>query len=149
MLILTDTGILLRLFDPKSSLHRQVDLAVRGLRSRGHRLVYTFQNATEFWNVCTRPSTARGGMGLDTAETNTRVSMIESSFPLLTESGVAYTEWRRLVSLYQIVGKQVHDARLVSVISEHGITHILSLNSSDFTRYNGIVAIDPLNLIIP
>ena len=46
---------------------------------------------------------------------------------------------------YGVSGVQVHDARLVATMIVHGVTHILTFNTSDFVRYapQGIVAVDP------
>ena len=59
-----------------------------------------------------------------------------------------YTEWRRLVLTFNVSGVQVHDARLVAAMNEHGVTHMLTLNTTDFVRYGdeGIVAIDPTRM---
>ena len=64
MLILSDSGILLRLFEPRDPQHAIIRLAVDILIGRGEELVTAPQNVAEFWNVCTRPATARGGFGL-------------------------------------------------------------------------------------
>lgn len=149
MLILADSGILLRLFDPVDSLHATVDAAVRAFRARGDKLVYSLQNAAEFWNVCTRPATARGGLGLDLVETQYRLGMIEMGFTLIAEPPGLYRIWRQLVVAHSVQGKQVHDARLVALMKTHGITHVLTLNGGDFTRYPGIVAIDPASIAVP
>ena len=53
--------------------------------------------------------------------------------------------WRKLIVAHSVKGKQVHDARLVALMKTNGIAHILTLNGGDFTRYPGIVAIDPAN----
>jgi hypothetical protein len=68
MLFLADTSILLRLLEPSDPQHAVVRTAFRLLRGRGHQGVTSPQNASEFWNVCTRPATARGGFGLSVAE---------------------------------------------------------------------------------
>jgi predicted nucleic acid-binding protein len=149
MLILADSGILLRLFDPIDSLHATVDAAVRALRARGDKLVYSLQNAAEFWNVCTRPATARGGLGLDLVETQYRLGMIEKGFTLITEPHGLYSVWRQLVVAHSVLGKQVHDARLVALMQAQSISHILTLNGGDFARYPGIVTIDPASVIPP
>jgi hypothetical protein len=52
------------------------------------------QNAAEFWNVCTRPATARGGLGLDPATTARQLALIENAFSLLWEPLAVYTIWR-------------------------------------------------------
>jgi predicted nucleic acid-binding protein len=60
MLVLVDSGILLRLLEPTDPQHAAIRGAARVLRSRGDSLVTAAQNAAEFWNVCTRPAAARG-----------------------------------------------------------------------------------------
>jgi predicted nucleic acid-binding protein len=143
MIILADTGILLRLMEPTDPDHGRVQTAVDDADARGDRLAYAAQNAAEFWNVCTRPAAARGGLGLSFAETDRRLGVIERSFNLLDDSPAAYPEWRRLVVAHSVQGKQVHDARLVALMAVHGITHILTLNAVDFARYPGITAVTP------
>ena len=149
MLILIDTGILLRLFEPTDGLHATVDRAVLMLRRRGEELAVTLQNLAEFWNVCTRPSTARGGLGLSVGETERRLRTIEETFTLLGEPRTTYSLWRHLVVTHAVQGKQVHDARLVALMQAHGITQILTLNGKDFTRYPGITPIEPASRVEP
>lgn len=143
MLILIDTGILLRLIEATDPQHGTVQSAVRTLRSRGDTLVIATQNAAEFWNVCTRPTMARGGLGLSVAEAERRLRIIERLFQVIPESAAAYRAWRGLLVAYGVQGVQVHDARLVALMQSQGISHILTLNGSDFARYSGIIPIDP------
>jgi predicted nucleic acid-binding protein len=148
MLVLADTGILLRLADPADPQHATVDHAVRAIRGRGDGLVYAGQNAAEFWNVCTRPATARGGWGLTVAEADRRLRAIEAGFSLLPELSTAYPIWRGLIVAHSVQGKQVHDARLVALMKAHGITHVLTLNAGDFARFPGIVEIAPVSFTV-
>lgn len=149
MFILADSGILIRLVNPADPLHSSIDAAVRFLRRRGDKLSFAIQNAAEFWNVCTRPATARGGLGLSISETERRLASIESGFALIHESAAVYAIWRQLVVVHSLKGKQVHDARLAALMQAHGVTHILTLNVTDFTRYPGIVALDPASIVSP
>jgi hypothetical protein len=41
------------------------------------------------------------------------------------------------------MGVQAHDARLVASMMGHGITHLLTLNSSHFARFPAMVAMTP------
>jgi predicted nucleic acid-binding protein len=143
MRYLVDTNILLRLLQRNDPNYSTVRQAVRILTARGDELCYTPQNIVEFWNVCTRPSTSRGGFGLTIAETDRRVRLIERIFTILEETPAVYPEWRRLVVDNSVMGVQVHDARIVSMMNIHGITHVLTFNGADFSRYTGITSISP------
>ncbi len=139
MRVLIDTGVLLRLLDRSDPLHAAIRQGLRDLRGRGDVGVVSAQNIAEFWNVCTRPATARGGYGLSLAETDRRVRILERLFPVLTENSGTYSIWRKLVVAHGVQGVQVHDARLVAVMLAHGVAQILTLNAADFTRYAGVV----------
>jgi predicted nucleic acid-binding protein len=149
MLVLVDSGILLRLLERTDPQHGVIRGAVRALRGRGEILVTAPQNASEFWNVCTRPVTARGGFGLSITDADRRLRVIERLFRVVPESPSAYPNWRLLLVTHGVRGVQVHDARLVALMQVHGITHVLTLNGVDFARYPGIVAIDPASLSPP
>ncbi len=64
MQVLVDTGVLLRLLEPTDPLHATVARALTSLHAQGAEPVIFPQNAAEFWNVCTRPIEAWGGLGL-------------------------------------------------------------------------------------
>jgi predicted nucleic acid-binding protein len=143
MQYLVDTGVWLRLFDRTDPEHAAIREALRSLRSGGHSLATCPQNVAEFWNVSTRPSSARGGYGKSVATTERRVQFIERVATILDNSAAAYREWRRLLVLHQIQGLAAHDARLVSAMGVASITHILTLNVADFARYTGIIIVAP------
>jgi predicted nucleic acid-binding protein len=149
MIILADSGILLRLFEPSDPQHTTIRSAIDTLDTRGEELVTAPQNVAEFWNVCTRPATARQGFGLSFAVAERRLQSLENKFSLLTEPPSTYAIWRRLILAHSVQGKQVHDARLAALMEANGITHILTLNGSDFSRYPGITVLDPASLAAP
>lgn len=146
MLILLDTGILLRLTHRADLLHPVVRYAVRELRLRGHSFVATHQNIAEFWNVCTRPVSARGGLGITLADTGKRLRIVERVVRVVPEPPAAYDAWKQLVVSLGIKGVQVHDARLAAAMTVLGITQLLTLNQRDFARFTGIVALDPISI---
>jgi predicted nucleic acid-binding protein len=149
MLVLVDSGILLRLLEPTDPQYAAIRGAVRALRSRGESLVTAAQNAAEFWNVCTRPAAARGGFGLSIADADRRLRVIERLFHVVADTPAAYRVWRNLVVTHAVKGVQTHDARLVALMQVNGMTHILTLNGGDFARYPGIVPIAPTSLLPP
>jgi predicted nucleic acid-binding protein len=106
-------------------------------------LCFTPQVLAEFWSVCTRPPSARGGFGLPPAGAERRARVIERYFPLLPDSAATYHEWRQLLLRHRVSGAQVHDARLIASMKVYGITHLLTFNADDFTRYLDITVVDP------
>lgn len=104
MAYLFDTNIFLRLAR-RNDPQRQIVLeATQKLRTRNVVLCFTPRVLSEFWNVCTRPASARGGLGLSTSETERKARLIERYFRLLPDSLVTFQEWRRLVVAHSVMG---------------------------------------------
>ena len=142
-----DTGILLRLVNREATNHDQIRQAVRLLKAQGHVALTTFQNISEFWNVCTRPPEARGGLGLTLDETRRRLRTIERIATILPDSSDTFARWRDLVINHDVKGVQVHDAKLAALMSVHAVSHLLTLNPGDFARYSIVTAVTPEQLI--
>jgi predicted nucleic acid-binding protein len=147
MRYLLDTNILLRLLNSADPLHREVTTAVSLLHRQEHTLYITVQNVAEFWNVCTRPSSSRGGLGLTIAEADSRLRLIEFMFPRVYDSPTSYNHLRQLLVACNVHGVQVHDARLVALTLANGIAHILTTNVADFARYSGITPVSPASIV--
>ncbi len=144
---LVDTNILLRFLLPNDPTYPAIRKAVRILKTHREQLVTTPQNLAEFWNVCTRPSTARGGLGLTVEATERRLRLLERHFPVLRDNPDSYSRWKSLVTTHNVMGVQVHDARLVASMIANGITHLLTANVADFTRYPGITVNAPEEIV--
>ena len=146
MIVLADTGALLRLADPADPWHGIVAQAGGGVRGRGDGLTIGCRTRSSFGtSVPGRPRPGAGG-GLDIAEADRRFRAVEAAVSLLTELPFVYGIWRRLVVAHAVLGKQVHDARFVALMMAHGVTHVLTLNAGDFARFPGIVEIAPASL---
>ena len=87
------------------------------------------------------------GLGLSAVEAEAKAAVFEATFPLLVETPDIFPAWKALVGGLGIIGKQVHDARLVAVCHVHAVTQLLTFNVSHFTRMAGfgpgIVVVDP------
>jgi len=146
MAYLFDTNIFLRLAE-KNSPERQTILdALRKLRANNEIICCTPQVIAEFWNVCTRPQSARGGLGLTISQTERKADLIQKYFQMLPDSLAAFNEWRKLVSKYQISGVSVHDAKLVASMLAHGIQTLVTFNVRDFQRFPVITTIHPKDI---
>lgn len=146
MAYLFDTNLFLRLArrnDPQRQLALE---ALQRLRSRNEVLCFTPQVLSEFWNVCTRPASARGGLGLSLTQTERKTCLIERYFRLLPDSLATFQEWRRLIVTHSVMGVEVHDAKLVASMNVYLITHLITFNVADFKRYPGITAVSPADV---
>jgi predicted nucleic acid-binding protein len=146
MAYLIDTSILGRLANAKDAQHAVAARAVLELHRRGEVLNLTPQVMVEFRNVATRP-VAVNGLGLSTVDTEALAATFEARFPLLVETPGIYPAWKALVGALGLIGKQVHDARLVAVCHVHAVTHLVTFNVGHFLRMAGfgpgIVVVDP------
>lgn len=144
---LLDTNVALRFVDDLDPAHPMTARAVAALFARADEPMLTPQVLVEFWAVATRP-TASNGLGWSVEQTKQQIGALLVRFKLIEESPRVFLEWRRLVELCGVQGKQVHDARLAAVLLANGHQNILTLNASDFHRYPGIVAVHPSILIV-
>lgn len=146
---LVDTSNLCRMADTADPFHSVATMAVLELHRRGEVLYVTSQNLIEFRNVATRPALVNG-MGLSPVDAEAKASAIEATFPMLPDVPDIYPAWKDLVESLGIIGKQVHDARLVAVCHVHRVTHVLTFNTAHFLRFSGIgsglVVVDPGNV---
>lgn len=142
MQILVDTNVLLR---AAQSTHVQRPAALAALsscRTAGHRLVVVPQNVYEFWVVVTRP-TDQNGLGLAAEEADRRTTELLDLFTLLRDERTVFDHWQQLVKKYGVRGKSAHDARLVAAMKRHGVTHLLTFNLRDFSRYDEVSTLAP------
>jgi predicted nucleic acid-binding protein len=146
MLYLFDTNNFLRLAEKQNSQRAIILQALRKLRSNNHTICFTPQILAEFWNVCTRPSSARGGLDFSIKQTKKKVEIIQKHFQLLTDNLQTFLEWKKLVSDYSVIGVQVHDAKIVASIITHKVDYLVTFNEKDFKRFPMIQVINPNNI---
>ena len=146
MAYLVETSILARLANPSDAYHSVATHAILTLHRQGESLRTSPQNLIEFRNCATRPTNVNG-LGLSPAVAEMKTATFESLFPLLPETPDIYPAWKALVQANAIIGKQVHDARLVAVCHVYGISHVLTFNVQHFARLAafgpGLIVVDP------
>jgi hypothetical protein len=84
--------------------------------------------------VVTRPLT-QNGLGFSALEAFEALQLFLDLFPLLRDERGVFEPWLILVASTPCLGKEAHDARLVSAMQRHGLTHILTFNTGDFARF--------------
>lgn len=142
MRILLDTNIVVRLSEPTISQAHEVRRVVALLPERGFESCIVPQVIYEYWSVATRPA-ANNGLGLSPEDAERDIEDYLRLFTLLRDERTVFERWRSLVRVYRVTGKNVHDARLVAAMERHALTHLLTLDETDFVRYAGITALSP------
>lgn len=134
MRILLDTNILLRLSEKSHRHHPAAIESLRRLASQRHVFCIGSQTVGEFLAVATRPIADRG-LGMDQLTADTQLSKVISALDVLYDSPAALAELRRLVVAHNVVGKSVHDARLVAAMNTNAVQEILTFNGGDFAPF--------------
>lgn len=145
MSFLVDTNVLLRSIQNTHPMHETSVYAIQSLFEQGESLSIISQNLIEFWAVATRPVHANG-LGLDIAAIIQEVAQLKVFFTLQPDVPDIFFEWEKLVIKYQVIGKQVYDARLVAAMIAYQMKHLLTFNIDDFKRFSEIEAIDPRSI---
>jgi predicted nucleic acid-binding protein len=142
---------LLRSIEAGHPMQATARQALQQLAGAGAALCVAPQNLIELWVVATRPLPVNG-LGLTPAQAEAEVANFKAAFRLLPETPALFPEWERLAALYNVCGKQAHDARLVAAMKVHGVGRILTFNTGDFSRYaagEGIQVVDPVVAAAP
>lgn len=146
MSILVDTNVLLRVAQTGSADHIAAKAALLALQSRDEELCLVPQIIYEYWVVATRPTLANG-LGMSVVQAEQAVKMLLADFSLHRDERGVFDHWQALVTTHDVKGKNAHDARLVAAMLRHRLTRVLTFNTSDFSRFNGIEAVSPANLV--
>ena len=64
---------------------------------------------------------------------------------MLPDTFQTFTERRKIVSDYKVIGVQVHDAKLAASINVHKAEYLVTINEKDFKRF-GIKVIHPKDI---
>ena len=146
MAYLFDTNCFIRLANKNSPMRHVVLNAIKQLRSQNRDFYITPQVIAEFWNVCTRPVTSRGGLGITPQRTAQKVEIIRKHFIVVPDTLDTFEVWLRLVTQYSVIGTKVHDTKFVASMISPGVHDLITFNTSDFERFSMVRAIDPRSI---
>ena len=142
MIYLVDTNVLLRSIQQADPMHADAKRATATLTRQDQQLSIVAQNLIEFRAVATRPA-VNNGLALSIDETTRHVATFQRVFTLLADTPDIFLEWERLVEQYKVIGRRVHDTRLVAAMNVHSVTHLFTFNTDDFKRYDEITIVNP------
>ena len=142
MAYLIDTNVMWRRFHEVGPSFESVKRTLDRLLLRGEDICITSQNLIEFQAVATRPLEVNG-LGYSTGEASRAADEMKAMFSFLPDTPAIFNYWRHLVDRHEVIGRQVHDARLVAVMLTYDIAHLLTLNPGHFRRFDEITVVEP------
>jgi predicted nucleic acid-binding protein len=146
MKILLDTNILIRVLNSNHRDNLEIREALELLVLNEHELALVPQNLYEYFVVATRPVSANS-FGLNSVDANYNIDRAIALFHLMLDERGIFGHWKSLVSTFSVIGKTGHDARLVAAMIRHGVSHLITFNTTDFSRFTMIKASTPRDVI--
>ena len=146
MKLLIDTNVFLRFVEVDSPEFETCDKALEALRASEHTAYSCAQVLIEFWSVATRPRDVNG-LDMSPSDTEREIEDIKSVYECLPELPDMAERWQRIAAAHDVRGRQTHDARLVALMLAHNVTHLLTLNPSDFSRYPEVTPVTPQDIL--
>ncbi len=146
MSYLIDTNVLIRFFDLTDPRNTEVVSALDVLTRASEETYVCAQVLIEYWAAATRPRDVNG-LGLSISDADQNLTQVETLFTCLPEPPDIAERWREMAVQYSVLGKQAHDARLAAFMRAHGVTHLLTLNTPDFARYQEITPLTPSQVL--
>lgn len=137
-----DTNILLAASD-RDRLHHRACLHLLESALGGKLNCYASgQVFREYLVVATRP-TENHGLGMNRASALKNVDEFRTCVQTLEETAAVLDRLLSLIRQHKIRGKRIHDASIVATALEHGLHHLVTLNSADFKVFPGLVLLGP------
>ena len=97
----------------------------------------------EFYNIVTNPRVYKPASTIREATDQIGAWMKSPSLVLLHEGHAHWATLSALIRSAQLVGGQIHDARIAAVCLDHGVRELLSADR-DFNRFPSLTVRNPL-----
>jgi predicted nucleic acid-binding protein len=140
--IFVDTNILVYATVVTAPLHQRAQQTLQTLWNSGDDLWLSRQVLREYAMVVTRPQSFMQPLTPSIAANH--VQRFVGQFQIADDTPTVTTQWLTLLQTLTIAGRQVYDANIVATMLAFGVTHLLTNNPSDFTRYGQRITVVPL-----
>lgn len=135
--IFVDTNILLCATDKDRGYHTTVVDFLEGGMSGRFSLITSNQVFREYLVVATRPREVNG-FGLSPKDSLANVSHFQSICQTVDETSLSLEKLKILVQKHHLSGKRIHDANIAATMLANGLSHLMTLNPSDFEAFKFI-----------
>lgn len=137
-----DTNILIYANLALSPFHQAARTQLETLDQQGCELWLSRQTLREYLSVLTRPNLRTAPLPMSALLADVRY--FNSRFRVGEDGPLVLNNLLDLLTRFPTEGKQVHDANAVATMLRYGITHLLTHNVKDFTRYTSLITLLPL-----
>lgn len=142
-MIALDTNLLVYAHRRESSFHVRARATVESLATSLAPWAIPWPCLHEFYGVVTNRRAFTPASTMNEAIAQLTTWLASPSLALLHEGGTHWTVLQRLVTTANVVGGQVHDARIVAICIEHGVRELWSADR-DFNRFPSLAVRNPL-----
>jgi toxin-antitoxin system PIN domain toxin len=143
--IAVDTNLLVYAHRSDSTFHSPARDLLKQL-AEGARWAIPWPCLYEFFGVVTHPRVYRPASSVTQALRQVDAWLASPALSLLGEGVDGWSTLRGVVETRKVVGPAVHDARIVSLCLQHGVTELWSCDR-DFSRFSSALSI--VNPLIP
>ncbi len=142
-MIAIDTNILVYAHRSDSIFHSEAAAVVRRVAEGNEPWAIPWPCIHEFLAVATNPRIYKPPTPVEKAIAQVEMWMAAPTLRLIGESGSYWPAVKAMVLKGQIVGAQVHDARVAAICKSHGVRALWSVDR-DFSRMDGCPVTNPL-----
>jgi predicted nucleic acid-binding protein len=140
--VFVDTNILVYAKLALSPFHSTAINRLKNLESQQIDFWISRQIFREYVSVMSRPGIVAGSIPMPSLTADVRG--FAGRFRIAEDNPLVSDSWLSLLEQIPAAGKQVHDANIVATMLTYNIDFLLTHNTSDFTRYSGLITLLPL-----
>jgi uncharacterized protein len=141
--IAVDTNILVYAHREDSPFHSKAYARVETLAESKSMWAIPWPCLHEFFAISTNPRIYPNASTWAQACAQIESWIASPTLVLLNESPIHWQTLRQLLSIGQIKGAQVHDARIAALCIQHGVSELWSADR-DFSRFSALRTRNPL-----
>jgi predicted nucleic acid-binding protein len=143
--VFLDTNILVHANVAESPRHGVALETVEQLSEAGVEMWISRQVLREFLAVLTRPQVFLKPRPISTITATVR--QFETLFRIAEENATVTARLLDLLERTPVGGRQVHDANIVATMLSHGVTRLVTENTTDFKRFADLITVLPLGAV--
>jgi predicted nucleic acid-binding protein len=140
--LFVDTNILLYSTSPASPWHTLAIQTLEAAQQSATEIFVSTQVLREYLAASTRLNAQGSGQPLTDILAN--LQTFQTDFRVVEDDVRVFNVLVTLFQNFNFAGRQVYDGNIVATMQVYGITHLLTHNVADFTRFAGLITVIPL-----